>query len=298
MPRRKVDGDPARGEPRPDRGRPAGVAKRADRWRAAGPGGSEIQVTRRQRAGRGSTTRRGPRGHDVRAPGCRSCASPGSSAALARGDGNFSQMHYARRGEITEEMRFVAMRENVAPEFVRDEVARGRAIIPANINHPELEPMIIGRNFLVKINANIGNSAVTSSIEEEVEKLQLGDALGRRHGDGPLDRARTSTRRASGSCATRRCRSARCRSTRPREGRRAGPRSSTSTSSSRRSIEQAEQGVDYFTIHAGVLLRYIPLTREARDRHRLARRLDHGEVVPRPPQGELPLHRVRATSAR
>src|SRR5438094_10029282 len=80
-------------------------------------------------------------------------------------------MHYARRGEITEEMRFVALRENVTPEFVRQEIALGRAIIPANINHAELEPMIIGRNFLVKINANIGNSAVTSSMEEEVEKM-------------------------------------------------------------------------------------------------------------------------------
>ena len=81
-------------------------------------------------------------------------------------------MHYARKGEITEEMRFVAVREKMTPEFVRDEVAAGRAIIPANINHPELEPMIIGRNFLVKVNANIGNSATTSvTIEEEVEKL-------------------------------------------------------------------------------------------------------------------------------
>ena len=82
-----------------------------------------------------------------------------------------TQMHYARRGEITREMEFVAIREGIPPEFVRDEVARGRAIIPANINHPESEPMIIGRNFLVKINANIGNSAVASSIEEEVEKM-------------------------------------------------------------------------------------------------------------------------------
>ncbi|MCA9652730.1 MAG: phosphomethylpyrimidine synthase ThiC, partial [Myxococcales bacterium] len=90
----------------------------------------------------------------------------------ADGDGNRSQMHYARRGIITEEMRFVAVREQVTPEFVRDEVARGRAIIPANVRHPESEPMIIGRNFLVKINANIGNSAVSSSIEDEVEKLQ------------------------------------------------------------------------------------------------------------------------------
>ncbi|HEY3035013.1 MAG TPA: phosphomethylpyrimidine synthase ThiC, partial [Streptosporangiaceae bacterium] len=91
---------------------------------------------------------------------------------LARGDRNFSQMHYARRGEITEEMRFVALREEVAPETVRDEVARGRAIIPANRKHPESEPMIIGRNFLVKINANIGNSAVRSSIADEVDKLR------------------------------------------------------------------------------------------------------------------------------
>ncbi|HSE03849.1 MAG TPA: phosphomethylpyrimidine synthase ThiC, partial [Methylomirabilota bacterium] len=77
-----------------------------------------------------------------------------------------TQMHYARRGEITPEMEFVALREGMSPELVRDEVARGRAIIPANINHPETEPMIIGRRFLVKINANIGNSAVSSSIEE------------------------------------------------------------------------------------------------------------------------------------
>src|ERR1700759_4069799 len=104
---------------------------------------------------------------------------------------NVSQLHYARQGLITEEMKFIAARENlgrsalvdgnsfgaaipdfVPPEFVRDEIARGRAIIPANINHPESEPMIIGRNFLVKINANIGNSAVASSIEEEVEKMR------------------------------------------------------------------------------------------------------------------------------
>src|SRR5689334_7911900 len=81
-----------------------------------------------------------------------------------------TQLHFARKGEITPEMEFVALREGLPSGFVRDEVARGRAIIPANINHLELEPMIIGRNFLVKINANIGNSAVSSSIEEEVEK--------------------------------------------------------------------------------------------------------------------------------
>src|SRR5690606_17721335 len=88
----------------------------------------------------------------------------------ARAGSRVTQMHYARRGEITREMEFVALREGLPVELVRSEVARGRAIIPANINHPELEPMIIGRNFRVKINANIGNSAVTSSIEEEVDK--------------------------------------------------------------------------------------------------------------------------------
>src|SRR5690606_13209037 len=91
--------------------------------------------------------------------------------AKRRGQKNVSQMHYARKGEITEEMQYIALRENVKPEFVMSEVARGRAIIPANINHLELEPQIIGRNFLVKINANIGNSAVTSSIGEEVDKM-------------------------------------------------------------------------------------------------------------------------------
>ena len=83
-----------------------------------------------------------------------------------------TQMHYARRGEITPEMEFIALREGMSADVVRDEVARGRAIIPSNINHPETEPMIIGRKFLVKINANIGNSAVASSIEEEVDKLR------------------------------------------------------------------------------------------------------------------------------
>ncbi len=152
---------------------------------------------------------------------------PGLRRQPLRGrDGHcVTQMHYARRGIVTPEMEFIALRENlgreaafnpvgnavrdgdrsslrhqhsgesfgarlpsfVTPEFVRDEVARGRAIIPANINHPESEPMIIGRNFLVKINANIGNSAVASSIDEEVEKMQLGDSMGRRYGHGPFN---------------------------------------------------------------------------------------------------------------
>jgi phosphomethylpyrimidine synthase len=94
-----------------------------------------------------------------------------SRRQVLRGLTNVTQMHYARKGAVTPEMEFVAVRENMDPEFVRSEIARGRAILPANINHPESEPMIIGRNFLVKINANIGNSMVTSSIEEEVEKM-------------------------------------------------------------------------------------------------------------------------------
>ncbi|MDA0375039.1 MAG: phosphomethylpyrimidine synthase ThiC, partial [Planctomycetota bacterium] len=110
----------------------------------------------------------GPQDVDPR-QGLPKARQPWIDARIARGDQNFSQMHYARQGVITEEMKFIAIRENVDPEFVRSEVAIGRAIIPANRNHPELEPMIIGRNFLVKINANIGNSAVASSIEEEVE---------------------------------------------------------------------------------------------------------------------------------
>ena len=122
-------------------------------------------------------------------------------------------MHYARKGEITPEMEFIAIREGLPAEFVRDEVARGRAIIPANINHLELEPMIIGRNFLVKINANIGNSAVTSSIEEEVEKLRWATLWG---ADTVMDLStgRTFTRHANGSSATPPSRLAPCRSIR------------------------------------------------------------------------------------
>src|SRR5262245_3852664 len=98
--------------------------------------------------------------------------SPEHQASFGGAGSCVTQLHYARQGEITPEMEFIAIREGLPAGFVRDEVAPGRAIIPANINHLELEPMIIGRNFLVKINANIGNSAVSSSIEEEVEKLR------------------------------------------------------------------------------------------------------------------------------
>ena len=121
----------------------------------------------------------GPQGHDVH-HGLPKRRQAWVDARLARGDTNHSQMHYARQGIITEEMQFVAIRENRDPEFVRREIADGRAVLPANVNHAESEPMIIGRNFLVKINANIGNSAVSSSIDEEVEKLllQIADIIG------------------------------------------------------------------------------------------------------------------------
>ena len=115
----------------------------------------------------------GPQGHDVK-DGLPKLREPwvASRRAASRAGQPVTQLHYARKGEITPEMEFIAVREGLPADFIRDEVARGRAIIPSNINHLELEPMIIGRNFLVKINANIGNSAVSSSIEEEVAKLQ------------------------------------------------------------------------------------------------------------------------------
>jgi len=170
-----------------------------------------------------------------------------------------TQMHYAKRGMVTPEMEFVAIREGMDPEFVRQEVASGRAIIPANINHPELEPMIIGRKFHVKVNANIGNSIVSSSLEEEVEKMRWAILWGAdtvmdlstgRHihetrewilrnspvpiGTVPIYQA---LEKVGGSI----------------------PDLSWEVYRDTL-IEQAEQGVDYFTIHAGVLLRYIPLT--------------------------------------
>ncbi len=177
----------------------------------------------------------------------------------ARGDDNFSQMHWARRGEITEEMRFVAARENVDPEFVRREVAAGRAIIPANIRHPELEPMIIGRAFLVKINANIGNSALGSSVEEEVEKMRWAIHWG---ADTVMD--------LSTGPAIHETREAIIRNSPVPVGtvpiyqaleKVDGVVEDLSIDVFLDTlIEQAEQGVDYFTIHAGVRLAHIPLT--------------------------------------
>jgi phosphomethylpyrimidine synthase len=208
----------------------------------------------------------------------------------AAGGGSVTQLHYARKGIVTAEMEFVAIRENIGrelaleaanrtdlnfqhrgesfgaaipsvitPEFVRDEVARGRAIIPSNINHLELEPMIIGRNFLVKVNSNIGNSALSSSIEEEVEKMRwsinwgadtvMDLSTGRNIHEtrewilrnSPVPIGTVPIYQALEKCGGR-------------------PEELTWELYRDTLIEQAEQGVDYFTIHAGVLLRYIPLT--------------------------------------
>jgi phosphomethylpyrimidine synthase len=172
---------------------------------------------------------------------------------------NVTQMHYARRGEITPEMEYIAIREGVTAEFVRDEVARGRAIIPANINHPEAEPMIIGRNFLVKINANIGNSAVSSSIEEEVEKMTWATRWG---ADTVMDLSTGKNIHETREWILRN--SPVPIGTVPiyQAVEKINGKVENLTWEIYRDtlIEQAEQGVDYFTIHAGVLLRYVPLT--------------------------------------
>ena len=207
-----------------------------------------------------------------------------------------SQIHYARRGIITPEMEYAAIRENsrlqrsrellemtaegprnslwrqhpgqswgasipreITPEFVRDEVARGRAIIPCNVNHPELEPMIIGRNFLVKINTNIGNSAVASSIEEEVEKMRWSVKWG---GDTLMDLSTGKNIHQTREWILRNCPVPVGTVPIYQALEKAGGRPEELTWEIFRDtlVEQAEQGVDYFTIHAGVLLRYIPLT--------------------------------------
>ncbi len=182
-----------------------------------------------------------------------------SPRQVLRGRGNATQMHFARKGVVTPEMEFVAIRENVTPEFVRSEVARGRAIIPANINHPESEPMAIGRNFLVKINANIGNSAVTSSIQEEVEKMTWAIRWG---ADTVMDLSTGKNIHETREWILRN--SPVPIGTVPiyQALEKTDGKAEELTWEIYRDtlIEQAEQGVDYFTIHAGVLLRYIPLT--------------------------------------
>ena len=170
-----------------------------------------------------------------------------------------TQMHYARRGIITPEMEFVAIREGMDPEFVRQEVASGRAIIPANINHPELEPMIIGRKFHVKVNANIGNSVVSSSLEEEVEKMRWAILWG---ADTVMDLSTGKHIHETREWIVRNAPvpigTVPIYQALEKVG---GSIPDLSWEVYRETlIEQAEQGVDYFTIHAGVRLRYIPLT--------------------------------------
>jgi phosphomethylpyrimidine synthase len=207
----------------------------------------------------------------------------------AKPGSNVTQMHYARRGIVTPEMEFVAIRENgmreamlaalpaavtrqhpgqsygaaipreITPDFVRDEIARGRAIIPANINHPETEPMIIGRNFLVKINANIGNSSVTSSIGDEVEKMTWATRWG---ADTVMDLSTGKNIHETREWIVRN--SPVPIGTVPiyQALEKVDGRAEELSWEIFRDtlIEQAEQGVDYFTIHAGVLLRYVPMT--------------------------------------
>ncbi|WP_281175145.1 phosphomethylpyrimidine synthase ThiC [Knoellia sinensis] len=170
-----------------------------------------------------------------------------------------TQMHYARRGEITPEMRFVALREGCSPELVRDEVAAGRAIIPANVNHPESEPMIIGRAFLTKINANIGNSAVTSSIAEEVEKLTWATRWGAdtvmdlSTGDDIHTTREWILRNSPVPIGTVPIYQALEKVD--------GDAAALTWEVFRDTvIEQCEQGVDYMTIHAGVRLAFVPMT--------------------------------------
>ena len=170
-----------------------------------------------------------------------------------------TQMHYAKKGIITPEMEYIAVRERCDAEFVRSEVARGRAIIPANINHPETEPMIIGRNFLVKINANIGNSAVSSSIAEEVEKMTWAIRWG---GDTVMDLSTGKNIHETREWILRNAPVPIGTVPIYQALEKVDGKAEELTWEMYRDtlIEQAEQGVDYFTIHAGVLLRYVPLT--------------------------------------
>ena len=170
-----------------------------------------------------------------------------------------TQLHYARQGLITPEMEYVAIREGCTSEHVRDEIARGRAILPANVNHPESEPMIIGRNFLVKINANIGNSAVASSIEEEVEKMTWATRWG---ADTVMDLSTGRNIHTTREWIIRN--SPVPIGTVPlyQALEKVDGKAAELTWEIYRDtlIEQCEQGVDYFTVHAGVRLAYVPLT--------------------------------------
>ncbi len=202
----------------------------------------------------------GPQGHDPR-EGLPKLRADWIAAREKAGTRNWSQMHAARQGIVTPEMAFVAAREKRDPEFVRSEVAAGRAVIPANRKHPELEPTIIGRHFRTKINANIGNSATHSSISEEVEKLQWSTMWG---ADTVMDLSTGHNIHQTREWILRN--SPVPIGTVPiyqaLEKVDGDPAALNLDIFIETLIEQAEQGVDYFTIHAGVLLRYVPLTVE------------------------------------
>ncbi|MDQ3679411.1 MAG: phosphomethylpyrimidine synthase ThiC [Actinomycetota bacterium] len=209
--------------------------------------------------GRSASLRDDGRGAQRRGTRAQSFAGPRRPPLRARSGRTVTQMHYARRGEITPEMQFVAAREGLSAELVRDEVARGRAILPANVNHPESEPMVIGRSFLVKVNANIGNSAVTSSVAEEVEKLTWATRWG---ADTVMDLSTGTDIHTTREWVVRN--SPVPIGTVPiyQALEKVDGRAEELTWEVYRDtlVEQAEQGVDYFTVHAGVLLRYVPLT--------------------------------------
>ncbi len=195
----------------------------------------------------------------VRVAGAEQYPAVNTQPLRAKTGQNVTQMHYARKGIITPEMEFAAIREGLSPEFVRDEIAIGRAILPCNINHPECEPMLIGRNFHVKINANIGNSAVASSIDEEVEKMAWAIRWG---ADTIMDLSTGKNIHTTREWIIR--------NTPVPVGTVPIYQALEKVNGKAEDlcwevfrdtlIEQAEQGVDYFTIHAGVLLRYIPMT--------------------------------------
>jgi len=182
-------------------------------------------------------------------------------ALRAKSGKNVTQMHYAKKGIVTPEMEFIAIRERCAPEFVRKEVAEGRAIIPANINHPESEPMIIGRNFLVKINANIGNSEISSSISEEVEKMTWATRWG---GDTVMDLSTGAHIHETREWIIRNAHTPIGTVPIYQALEKVDGKAEDLTWEVYRDtlIEQAEQGVDFVTVHAGVLQRYVPLTQK------------------------------------
>jgi phosphomethylpyrimidine synthase len=232
-------------------------------WREVEHGERRLRVPLRRvhlDGGRSSLDLYETRGPEPRAEGgLPPVRAPWIAERLAHGERNLSQMHFARRGIVTEEMAFAAAREGVEPELVRAQIASGRAILPANVRHPELEPMLIGRRFLVKVNANIGNSALGSSVEEEVEKLRWAIRWG---ADTVMDLSTGPDIHATREAILRHS---------------PVPVGTVPIYQALEKVrgrvekldlevfldtlaEQAEQGVDYFTIHAGVLLRYVPKT--------------------------------------